>query len=620
MFKFRRMSARIALYAGALILIIAVGLGALAYYNGAAAVVREVERALQMQAVTAGEYLASRLEIPLAILELLADRAELKTMDWEQQAAVLQQELARTPEFLALGVVSPDGTTRYADGSTAALGDRDYVIRAFAGEPVISDMIVSRVTNSLVLMYAVPIKVGDSVLGVLIGRRDAGVVSEIADELGFGESGWAYVFGQDGTLFAHPDRELVFAQVSIFDPSTPLYAAGQAVQAAAGSGVIRYHLDDGDERIVGIAPVPSSTWTIAVGAMRDEVLAGVNQLRSVLIGLSLLFIAVGLVTAAAVGHRIANPLRRIQKVIAAVAAGDLTSISEVALHDEVGLVSTALNDTIARIREAISLVNSTTIELNSYSEGLAAAAQEVSASVEEVASTTNEFSSTLDQVNSNAQTVGSAASAVADRASQGEHALTSIVSQMQQLRQNAQQLAEDVSGLAKLSEEINSIVSLIGSIADQTDLLALNAAIEAARAGEHGRGFSVVADEVRNLAEQTGKAAEEITALIAQIQARISQTVQGMNQEAEQADLALGTVNESARILHEILTAVDGIVDQVQGITAGLTELNRGGHEIASATEEQAASMAEVAESAQNLTTLSIRLKELVGRFQLSRD
>jgi len=93
-----------------------------------------------------------------------------------------------------------------------------------------------------------------------------------------------------------------------------------------------------------------------------------------------------------------------------------------------------------------------------------------------------------------------------------------------------------------------------------------------------------------------------------------------MNQEAEQADLALGTVNESARILHEILTAVDGIVDQVQGITAGLTELNRGGHEIASATEEQAASMAEVAESAQNLTTLSIRLKELVGRFQLSRD
>ena len=85
-------------------------------------------------------------------------------MDWEQQAAVLQQELASTPEFLALGVVSPDGTTRYADGSTAALGDRDYVIHAFAGEPVISDMIVSCGTNSLVLMYAVPIKVGDSVL------------------------------------------------------------------------------------------------------------------------------------------------------------------------------------------------------------------------------------------------------------------------------------------------------------------------------------------------------------------------------------------------------------------------------------------------------------------------
>ena len=136
MFKFRRMSARIALYAGALILIIAVGLGALAYYNGAAAVVREVERALQMQAVTAGEYLASRLETPLAILELLADRAELKTMDWEQQAAVLQQELARTPEFLALRSLTRwnDPLRRQQHGSTGRSRLRNSCLRGGTGD------------------------------------------------------------------------------------------------------------------------------------------------------------------------------------------------------------------------------------------------------------------------------------------------------------------------------------------------------------------------------------------------------------------------------------------------------------------------------------------------------
>ena len=134
--------------------------------------------------------------------------------------------------------------------------------------------------------------------------------------------------------------------------------------------MIRYHLDDGDERIVGIAPVPSSTWTIAVGAMRDEVLAGVNQLRSVLIGLSLLFIR-GWPRHRCSGGTPSSPtlFAEFRRSLRCWRRGRPDLYLREVLHDEVGLVSTALNDTIARIREAISLVNSTTMELNSYSEG-----------------------------------------------------------------------------------------------------------------------------------------------------------------------------------------------------------------------------------------------------------
>ena len=154
------------------------------------------------------------------------------------------------------------------------------------------------------------------------------------------------------------------------------------------------------------------------GSFREEVLSNVYPQKCSLLGLSLLFIAASLGAAVLCARRIANPLRKIQAIISAVASGDLTSTVElVKSRDEVGLVSDALNATVASIREAISLVNDTTAELNATSARLAAAAQEVSASVEEVASTTNEFSSTLDQVTTNAQTVTRTAGEVAERAS-----------------------------------------------------------------------------------------------------------------------------------------------------------------------------------------------------------
>lgn len=621
MFRIRRIAVRIALAAGLLICATALGLGLLAYYNGAAAVVDEVENALIMQAKNAGNFLQSRFENHLSILEVLANRPEMKAMNWDEQRSILQAELDRTDEFLGLGVVSPDGLTRYPDGTTADLGDRDYVKKAFNGQVVVSDVLVSRVTNSLVVMYAVPITQGNRVVGVLIGRRDASVVSDLTDGLGFGESGWAYVFNQDGTLMAHPEREFVFNQENIFLETSPYFAAGQAISTLGSDqrSVVRYALDDGQVRIVALAPVPGTDWTIAVGAMRHEVLINVNRLRNTLIGTALLFVAIGLVTAVLIARRIANPLRKIQEVVAAVASGDLTTSTQIALSDEVGRVSEALNISIASIRDAILVVSDTTSELAITSEAMASAAEEVSASVEQVASTTNEFSSTLEFVSGNAQRVSATAEDVGKRAAHGERALAQIVDQMQTLRQNTQKMAAEVSSLANLSDEITEIVHMIGAIADQTNLLALNAAIEAARAGEHGRGFSVVAEEVRKLAEQSAKATTQIGDLIGQIQTGITQTVNGMNLEAAHADEALVTVDESSKMLRDILGAVEAIVDQVHDISQGLGELNNGGHEIASATEEQAASMQQVADLANDLTVIGARLQDMVGKFKLAK-
>ena len=619
MLKLRSIALKISVYAALLVFIICIGLGILAYTNGSSAVVEEVEQALIMQAKQAGEYIEGRFEVYLSILETIAARPDMTTMDWQTQQAVLQSEIQRLPQFLELGIVSRDGTARYRDGSTASLGDRDYVIAAFNGQNAVSNLIVSRVTNSVVLMYAVPIKNNGQVVGVLIARRDGTVLSDITDRLGFGDHGWAYIIGRDGVFYAYPDRELVMEQVNVFSDIGYMNAGRAIDELGLGNhGVVRYALDDGATRIVGLAPTPTTGWIVGVGAMQDDLLTNVDELRVLLIGFSILFIVFGVIAAALLGRQVANPLKRVQEVIEAVADGDLTVEVKVKSHDEVGLVAVAVNKTVESMRRAMGLVSNATMELASTSEEMAAASQEVSASVEEVASTTNQFASTLDGLNTNAQSVSHTVQNVSDQAVQGEKALEEIVEQMRELRKSTQVLAKEVGDLGSLSNQIGNIVNVIGAIADQTNLLALNAAIEAARAGEHGRGFAVVADEVRTLAEQSAKATSEITSLINQIQGGISSTVTGMNDGAERADRTLRSVDESGRLLRSILEAVENIVDQVKEISSGLGEINNSGHEIASATEEQAASMEQVASSAQNLTDMGVKLSELVEHFRLT--
>ena len=619
MLRMKSISVRIAVNAAVLVLIICIGIGMLAYKNGSSAVMEEVERALLMQAKQASEYIESRFEVQLSVLEAIAARPEITSMDWETQRAVLQSEVQRLPQFLEIAIVGRDGIARYRDGTTANLGDRSYVIAALQGKNAISDLIVSRVTNSVVLMYAVPIRNNGQVVGVLIGRRDGTALSDVTDSLGFGAHGWAYVVGGNGALLAYPDRQMVLDQVNIFSDTGVLSKAGKALKdfGLGKQGVVRYSLDDGAARLVGLAPISTTGWTIAVGAMESDVLTNVYVLRTLLMGLSVLFILLGVIMAVLMGRLVARPLRQVQEVIEVVADGDLTKQVQLKARDEVGRMAIAVNRTVESMHKAMTMVQSATMELAGTSEEMAAASQEISASVEEVASTTNQFASTLDGLNANAQEVSNTVQDVSQRVVLGEQALVEIVEQVTELRNNTQTLAQEVVDLGSLSGQIGNIVNVISAIAEQTNLLALNAAIEAARAGDHGRGFAVVADEVRTLAEQSAKATAEITSLIHKIQDGISKTVTGMNVGAGNAEKALSSVSESGRILRSILEAIENTVAQVQEISSGLTQINNNGHEIASATEEQAASMEQIASSAQNLTDMGARLTELVKQFKL---
>ncbi|NLV92402.1 MAG: methyl-accepting chemotaxis protein [Firmicutes bacterium] len=611
---------RIAAYVAAVVVIVCLGLGYLAYYSSRAAVIEEVKVALQSQAGESIRLLESRIETQLTALETIAARPEIASMDWNIQRSVLDSEWQRLGNFLALGVVDTGGNVRYNDGATANLSDREYVRRALMGQSTVSEPLISKVTEEMVLMFAVPIKRNDQVVGALIARQEGTTLSEVIADLGFGTGGWAYIIGADGTIYAHPRQDWVMEQRNLFTDTAELRNAGQALRGLGSSrtGVIRYEIE-GRTLLAGVATMPTTGWSLAVGALEQAVLAQVLKLRTYLVLATVLSIGLGIAVAVVAARAIAKPIREAQRVISVTASGDLTEELNIKRRDEVGVLAEAINQTIAHMRHTLSLVSAATDELTHTSMQLAASSEQVSASVEEVASTTNEFSHTLENTNLRAQHMREEVQRVAQRATEGSEALTEMVDQVRQARDNSQRLVQDIEGLGAISQEIGKIVNVISGIAEQTNLLALNAAIEAARAGEHGRGFAVVADEVRQLAEQSGQATTEITAMIAQIQGGIAGAVTDINRDAQRAELALTSVEANGEILQEIIQAVTTVANDIQEITQSLEAINIGGHEIASASEEQAASMEEVAGAAQALTDMSNELQDLVARFRLEK-
>lgn len=216
------------------------------------------------------------LDARLKVLSELARTLDLNTMDWKSQQNLLKDDVERLG-FLEMGVVTPDGKTQYViSGETADLSDRGYIQKALNGEQVVSDVIVSKVTNSTVIMYAVPIESDGKVVGALIGRKEGSALNELTDELGTGERGYAFILGEDSTFYAYPDRDIVMNQTNLYkemEANNDFKSMGLAIKklGLGNSGVVEYSLK-GSEHFTAIVPIPDTTWSLAIELLQAYLL------------------------------------------------------------------------------------------------------------------------------------------------------------------------------------------------------------------------------------------------------------------------------------------------------------------------------------------------------------
>lgn len=314
----------------------------------------------------------------------------------------------------------------------------------------------------------------------------------------------------------------------------------------------------------------------SIGENQQQILTGVRRavenatlLSFVMIGVSLAVALVSLLISLRIIASITKPLAHAKLVTAEIAAGDLTKRVELGSQDEISDICGSINNIVVHFHEVISRVSHNTAQVASASEEMAATSNEIAVSCTQAAAGSQQAN---------------------DAAITGAGVVRETVQGMNQIAEKVRETALSIDDLGKKSQQIGAIVGTIDDIADQTNLLALNAAIEAARAGEQGRGFAVVADEVRALAQRTSSATREIAEMIKSVQLQTKGAIVVM--ESGVARVEQGTVDaaKSGQALEEILRQISAVAVQV--------------NQIASAAEEQTATTGEISHNIQNINAV----------------
>jgi methyl-accepting chemotaxis protein len=333
-----------------------------------------------------------------------------------------------------------------------------------------------------------------------------------------------------------------------------------------------------------------------------------------------------------ISRMITGPLKQTVDVAEAIAHGDLTKTIKLDSKDEIGQLAVAMNNMVQNLRTMISQTSDISIgiasasnQLHSTSAQIATAAEEVASQVNTVATASEEMSATSSDIARNCTMAAEASRQATDSAGTGVQVVTETIVGMINISDRVRETSGTIEALGSRSNQIGAIVGTIEDIADQTNLLALNAAIEAARAGEQGRGFAVVADEVRALAERTTKATREIGEMIKAIQKETQEAVSAMAEGISEVDKGADSSQKSGESLDEILERINEVTMQINQIataaeqqTATTGEVTSNIQQIIEVVHQTARGADETAGAAAQLATDARELQKLVGRFRLA--
>ncbi|MGD2196555.1 methyl-accepting chemotaxis protein [Lysinibacillus fusiformis] len=498
----------------------------------------------------------------------------------------------------------------------------------------------------------------------ILGEMDSEGKRPINKNIKLGESGYIFVVDQKGNSIAHPNIEgnNVWDEQ---DDNGVKYMQEIIAKGNEGGGFASYswplpNSDQLEEK--GVYAETDPYWGWVIGA--STYLADFNKPAESILKLTLVVIGVAIIIGIFVIWQYASsmvkPINRVVQAMERFAEGDLTQESmSIRSKDEIGKLANAMNQMQAKLKDMIHNIAQASDLINTSSKELSQSANEVNMGAEQVAITMNElasgaegqahhsneltslmerFTADLRETNQHGEHIHQSSVEVLGLTNEGSQLMTSSNSQMSKIDGIVQNAVEKVKNLDAQAQEISKLVVVIKDIADQTNLLALNAAIEAARAGEHGKGFAVVADEVRKLAEQVAFSVNDITSIVTNIQQDFDVVTSSLEDGYQEVKEGTNQIKATSETFTTISHSINDVVESVQLISSNLSKVTEDGQkmnsaiqEIAAVAEESAAgveqttatteqtssSMEVMAGKSAQLSTLALELKTLIAQFKL---
>lgn len=648
-------------------------LGVLSIVNSSKALLAQNEESLLNTVVEASKYVEARINTQKLYIETIAQNPIIMDSDisWEEKVGFLQEEAERTG-YIGFALADTKGQAIMFDSNQTIINisDRQYYQDALSGKTSFSDIVISKLNEGAVMIFATPIKKEGEIIGVFYGWRDGLALSQMAKDIHCGESGYAYIINRQGIITGHEDTNLVIERFNPIEDAKKIpdlvgFAKIVKERMIKGEVGVDEYFYKGKIRMTGFAPIKNSPWIISVAVEQDEILAGVNKLRDTLIIITVIIVLVGIIITYLMSGIIADPIKILSQIIDQLSKYNLTFDNDSKVfkylkrRDEIGLIANSLlimQKNFVNIIKDISYkseqVAYSSEELNATSNQSSIAVGEVAKTIEEIAHGASEQAKNTEDGSIHISELGkliekdqkyvmrlnTAAYEVNKLKDEGLEVLIDLVEKTDTNNKASKNVHDIIINTNDSAEKIEKASRMIKSISYQTNLLALNAAIEAARAGEAGRGFAVVANEIRKLAEQSNTFTDEISTVIQELINKTgnavntiqevgkivesqTESVQKTNEKFEGIAVAIEKMKNAIDIINESGQEMETKKDQIIGIIESLSAISdenaAGTEEVSASVEEQTASMDQITSDSEILAKLAEEMQSSISKFKL---